>query len=72
MTSAERRMVERDHAGETPANERRPEIGFLIFMIVILAGLVAYAEVLSFNLAGAPDAATFIPAVSGHTGRNAT
>lgn len=72
MTSAEERMVERDRTGETPANERKPEIGFLIFMIAILAGLVAYADVLSFNLAGAPTVATFIPQVSGHTGRNAT
>ena len=72
MTSAEKRLVEQDHNGETPVNERRPEIGFLIFMIVILAGLVAYADVLSFNVAGAPNAATFIPQGSGHTGHNAT
>jgi hypothetical protein len=72
MRSADKRTVEREHTGGTRANERRPEVGFLIFMIVILTGLVAVSGVLSFNVAGAPNAATFIPQVSGHTGRNAT
>ena len=72
MKSAEKRRIERERTGETPANERRPKIDFLIFIIVILAGLVAYSGVLSFHVAGAPTAATNIPQVSGHTGLNAT
>jgi hypothetical protein len=67
MTSAEKRRIEREHTGETLANERRPEIGFLMFTIVIFAGLVTFSGSLSFDVAGAPNLATPISQVSGHT-----
>jgi hypothetical protein len=57
MKTAEKRTIEQAQAAEVPANERRPEIGFLIFMIVILAALINFSGLLSLNVGGAVNAA---------------
>lgn len=71
MKTAGKRTIDREHATEAPENERRPEVGFLVFMIVVLVALIIFSGFLSSNVGGSVNAAALVSQANRHTGAEA-